>query len=277
MSVEHNMPADQYHQHPAVSNSRLSDFLEGADYYEAVHILKTVEPKVTDDMDTGTAFHELCEFGDYRRCAVPPKEVLTSNGQRRGKTWEAFVEENPHKVFITPKQDVIARGMRDSLYRHPRARRLLDIKGTSEVSFFGVDHITGLETRCRVDRLSHGKAIIDFKSVPSVRPKAFATKVLELGYHRQQVFYQRLVEQETGDMLPFVFMCVEKKPPYLVRCYELPPEYLMRAEIEIDDGMRRLAACMESGDWTEPGADDILTLPYPRWAKYDDEWEVAQA
>ena len=106
--------------------------------------------------------------------------------------------------------------------------------------------------------------------------EGFAKSVWKFGYHRQQAFYQDAVHQLTGEFLPFVFIAVEKDPPYSVGVYDLSDEFAEAGYNEVESAINRLVKCRESGIWERDGYGEIVTLRAPRWSKYADDYSYEE-
>jgi hypothetical protein len=178
---------------------------------------------------------------------------------------------------INEANDVQLIEMVDSLQRHETANSLLFTRGESEIPIRAVDADTGLMVRCKLDRADLGGAngfVCDLKTVRDASPQGFAASVFRFGYHRQQVFYSKIVEQLTGFSLPFYFVAVEKEFPFRVEVYQLVDEWLAIGEREITKAMAELKQCSDSKTWNYPHYGSFLTLPVPSFVRYQNTWEV---
>jgi len=233
-----------------------------------------------------------------------PNEVLDQSGYRKGnvyKVWSArfpktttkFVKEAEYQemqqrvadAFIPPDgvtmidNDTIDQlhGMRDSIRGHAFASKLLFGEGESEVPIRGTDAGSGVLCRCKVDRASLDSDrpfVVDLKTTMDASPRGFANSVAKFGYHRQQVFYSRLITAVCARDVDFWFVVVAKKPPHRVEVYQLEPTWIERGVKEVDAGLREFDRCQRSGVWQHEHHGEALVLPMPRYVNYQDEWEV---
>lgn len=177
--------------------------------------------------------------------------------------WDA---ENAERMILNPEQWKMIHGMRDSVMAHPAASALLTrVPGRAEQSIYWIDAITGTLCRCRPDWWRDDNLPIDLKTTEDASPEGFARSIAKFRYDVQAAFYLDGIAAATGQRPKnFVFIAVEKKPPYAVGVYVLDAETL-----EIGRGLYRedLAAyteCAKSDLWPGYG-DKIQTINLPAW------------
>lgn len=155
-----------------------------------------------------------------------------------------------------------------SVKAHPVAGLLFDA-GRAEVSLFWEDEQTGVRMRGRLDwireKLGQRVVGVDLKTAASADPETFARTAASYGYAQQQAQYEDgIVAAGLDDDPAFLFVVVEKSPPYLVSVIELDPE-----SVRIGRAMNRRAAliykrCLESNTW--PGfGPGVSTVSLPVW------------
>jgi hypothetical protein len=133
------------------------------------------------------------------------------------------------------------------------------------------DAETGLACKGRLDFLSRScPAIVDLKSTNDVSAHRFASTVAKLGYYGQAAFYGDGYETAHGELLPFVFIAVEQKPPHDVAVYTVDADTMYAGQEEYRELLRRVVTCQAADAWpgqyTEP-----QTLRLPSWVWPDDE------
>jgi len=127
----------------------------------------------------------------------------------------------------------------------------------TEVSFF--DLFDGIDVKARMDGIT-ARHIIDLKTTSDASPAGFAKSVANFRYHWQAAWYQRFVD------LPFVFIAVEKDPPYAVGIYTLDADAIAIANADISVLLATLKDCQAFGSM--PGyRSDIVTLSLPKFVK----------
>jgi hypothetical protein len=156
-------------------------------------------------------------------------------------------------------------GMAEAVRAHPTIGRLL-AAGEPEITLRWRDADTGLECKARADSYVERHAtVLDVKTCMDARPHAFARSVAAYGYHRQEAFYRRGFKALGLELREFVFVAVEKTPPYGVRIYLLNAEALEAGERAVSRSMSALAGAMQNGQWPAYPID-IEELALPRWA-----------
>jgi hypothetical protein len=271
--------AHEYHADPALSHGKLDCFLDDPARYYGVHVAQPAlwPEESSDALEFGSVFHEHFLFGRPLAelvCEIPAN-VLASNGHRKGKNWEEWRDEQL-AAGCTPMltcEMAKLRAMVTNLEQHPWARWLFEQPGPVECPITWEDE-RGIARRSLLDKFIRSRLIADLKSCQSVREDKFSRSCLDFGYHRQAAYYREAMFALTGEWLPFVFVCVEKNPPYSVGVFEMTGDFLALGEAENQEGLGRWAECWrryeETGDpgvWVRPGSDEIQTLTLPGWAK----------
>lgn len=154
-------------------------------------------------------------------------------------------------------------GMYDSVMKHDLAGPALERHVAERSIFWEVDD---QPMKCRPDALTDD-LIIDLKTCVDASPEAFSRSIAQFGYHIQDSHYRDGVEAATGEQLPFVFLAVEKEPPYLVAWYELDPDDVERGREAAARSLAVYRECKTSGMW--PGYPTSAPIGLPRWARFD--------
>lgn len=267
------MSNDEYHNSPRIGNSMLSVAIKNPAKFDAYYVSKTCSPPVYEQYIVGTIAHGIL-LEEKSDCTIIPPEVLTKDGKRYGKAWDAFEADNFGKQLVTTAQYGLGVAVAQAVYANGDAKRLLGLEGVREQAIFWNDDDTGLQLKCKPDSfavLPSGEyIIIDFKTTVAADPEAFAASILRYGYHRQAAFYSLGVQALTGEWPSFAFIAAEKEPPYTCAVYDLDEDFLSRGIAEVRAGLARLAQRLQDNDWQPEWAKGIKTLSAPRWAKYDD-------
>ena len=158
----------------------------------------------------------------------------------------------------------------EAVLKHPLARRLFEADTTiREQSMFWQDPETGIYLRCRPDSrftAPSGRVMcVDLKSLISANPDAFGKTADNNGYHQQHPFYlDGLQAHDLADETStFLFVLVEKEPPYLVSVVELDDEAVQVGRDRNRRAVDLFASCTQTGLW--PGystAVEAVSLPY---------------
>lgn len=228
--------------------------MKGADLKDIINQLNVTR---TGLLPTSGSRHDLAEILRANGLAV----TLWSDAQAE------WLKNNGDRIVLTAEQWDQLQGMRASVVAHPAANRLLTaVPGKAEVSFYWNDASTGELCRIRPDWLRDDDVIVDLKTCEDASPDGFAKSVANWRYDVQDAFYCDGFRAVTGRKARFVFIAVEKKPPYAVAVYTLDAESkeLGRAQYRAD--LDKYAECIANDNWPGYG-DAIQKLNMPGWHK----------
>lgn len=257
-----------YHRHLAVSKSGLDQIAKSPLHYWARYLdPNRVWPEPTPAMRLGTALHtHVLELDQWdNQIAVAPGDInrRTKEGKEQ---WAAFEADAKRKTVITADDAEVVMAMGRSVWRHPAAAMLLHWQGKAETTHMWTDPTTGAECKCRPDWLTNdGNLIIDLKTTEDASPSGFQRSVANYRYHVQASWYLDGVKAATGHRPDqFIFICVEKKPPYAVAVYAADAEMIQIGAETAARDLTRLVECKASNTW--PGySDQIEPISLPPW------------
>jgi hypothetical protein len=96
----------------------------------------------------------------------------------------------------------------------------------------------------------------------------------KFGYHLQAAWYRRLlIETGVSSDPDFVFVAVEKEPPYLVSVIRYDDEALAEGDRLNRAAIDTYARCMETGIWPSY-VDEAVEIGLPPYAFDDEELEL---
>lgn len=172
-----------------------------------------------------------------------------------------------------------ARAMADAVKAHPLAGPLFD-EGHAELSIYHTDPDSGVRLRGRLDwlRVHEGRnLIVDFKTSTTAHPIEFMRKTADYGYHQQVAWYLDLVAATVPGSDPrFLFVVVEKEPPYLVSVIELDTVSEIEGRRLNRQAIDTYAECVATDTWPSyPNNDEVQLVSIPLWAMSDNEMEIA--
>lgn len=262
-----DIPADQYHAHPAVGHSGLVRIMRSPAHYQEY---VTHPPEPTPAMVFGSAFHvailEPERFG--QTFVVAPKfDRRTKEGKAAAEAWEA---ENAGKTALTAEHMAAIEQMVASVRNHAGAAKLLS-DGMAEMSGFWNDQETGIGCKCRPDFLAMAgetiTGIVDVKTCRDASADGFARAIVNFGYDVQAAFYHDGLKALTGRAIPFYFVAVETEPPYAVAAYKASDEVIEVGRAKYRGALQLLKWCRENDRWPayQPNGE-IETITLPRWA-----------
>ena len=241
------MTEKEYRQHPAISRSELWHISESP---EKFRYYKDNPPEPTQALLFGQVFHKLAlqpESFDDEFVIAPSVDRRTKAGK---EAWEKFTGGAGERTVIDSDMYSQAMQMCKSLYAAPFVPKL--IAGEKEKPFFWTDELTGEECKCRTDCLTLMKdrlLVVDVKSANDAGTDAFMRDAVRFGYDFQAAMYCEGVEKNTGIKPQFVFIVVEKQPPYAVNVLQADDVLVRRG----GDIFRELIGiyhdCRQTGEW----------------------------
>lgn len=257
------MTNEEYHAHGAVSKSDL-DLINRS----PLHYMDSRQNRKeqTEAMLFGSVVHKLVLEPESfaAEYAVAPKfDRRTKAGKQ---AWQDFSDSIGNETVISEELYTEAQAVAGAVLANPIANKLL-AGGQAEQSFFWTDAETGVECKCRPDYLLRERGlVIDLKTTENASPERFAKSAYDYRYHVQAWWYLHGLQQCGIDANDFVFVAVEKKPPYAVCVYAADDLMLRLGEMEAMENLRTYAECKQSGIWygyeKEP---EIHSLSLPDW------------
>lgn len=263
------MDEEEYHAHPALSQTGMKRLLRSPRHYRASRETRPTRQQ-QKAFDVGSAAHSLV-LGVGAPIVEIPSRLLSDDGGIRtkaAKDWKAEHEAAGKIVLKASEFGAVSR-MANAILRNEKARRLLELPGYSEVSLFGFDPMTGVEVRSRLDRWAHADLLpLDVKTTQDVRERKLATSIVDLGYDVQAAVYRWMLRLVLGvDAQPMHFIFVEKDYPHDVRVVPMTDiAWQIGGEKQMREALDLYAWCREQDEW--PGPDDegpIRSFDAPSW------------
>jgi TPR repeat protein len=225
----------------------------------------------TREFDLGHAAHTLVLGTGARLVVVEADNWLTKAAKQQRDEARA-----DGAVPILRGEYDQAKAIAAAVLQHPIASALFNPdRGKPEQSLFWVDEETGVWRRARLDWLpdaGRGRLIVpDLKTTLSAEPSHLAKALANYGYYQQAAWYLDGVGAlELGPDPAFVFVFVEKTPPYLVTVAEADADALHWGRVRNRKALDLYRRCKQTGHW--PGySDDVIPLSLPGWAAYAHE------
>lgn len=196
-------------------------------------------------------------------------ELLRANGVEVTLWSDVLVEwlqNNQARTVLSQEQWDQLHGMRDAVLNHPAASALLTkVPGKAELSVYWNDPETGALCRCRPDWWREDDLLVDLKTGEDASLEGFAKSIANWRYDVQAAMYLDGVRIATGRQPKgFVFIVVEKRPPYAVGVYVLDAESLELGRVQYVTDLRRYAECVKTETWPGYG-DKIQSISVPAW------------
>lgn len=261
-----DVPNETYHRRKlgVVSKSAIDEALQSPAHYKAW--VESTEDRRTPALVFGSAIHAaVLEPAKFASKYVVQPDFGDCRNKENKANRDAWREENEGKEALSEEDMAKIRGTVASIYRHTKARPLIS-GGLAEVTVKWTDPATELQCKARADYYREDLGVIvDLKSTEDASEEAFKRSVANYGYHRQDAFYRRGFSAVGKPVTNFVFIAVEKTPPYAVGVYVLDDEAIAKGNAQNEEAMARIARGVRTGEW--PAYEEtIKALSLPRWA-----------
>jgi len=201
--------------------------------------------------------------------AIPPSDVLASNGARRGKAYDAWKEEAERKGLIdcNAEEGWQLEIMLQHLLENPAAKALVDQTTETQVSVFF--ELAGQLCKVRPDGCTPS-LWWDLKTTSSTWDKIYRS-AMDYGYAEQEWFYVQgaMALGMEKFRMPFVF--VQTMAPYACHVFYLPTEVVDEAGLRMARVMEEVRLRRDTGVYEAADAGEITELPFPVWAKRQEE------
>lgn len=280
MTVYYDMPAEEYHALPAFSAGLGWDIVSPDGCLAlAYHNSRWLNPDgyipVRDEiMENGTMIHlAALEYHllEQRISIIDAKDYRTQKA--RNLRDDAYASG---LIPILAERDPGATGpsfqklmaIRKSLESNDMAANLLYTEGgRSEVSFTW--NIDDIPCKARADRVVNG-LLIDLKSAPSASPQYFQRSMTIYGHHMRAAYYldgwsQQEYEARGDALWDYVFVVVQKEPPYLCNVYRLGERAIEWGRALTSRALDLFYKAYLTDKW--PGFDAAI-LDLPLWAEH---------
>jgi hypothetical protein len=259
--IKKSLPFKAYTQMDGVNNSKLSLLRQCPQKY--IHFLDH-NREDTPALSLGRAIHtavlEPENFNKEFFC-LPDLDRRTIKGREE---YNKLCAKNADKTVLKADEFNKALEIATAVRSNSSVIKLLE-GCEAEVSLDWVDHDTAIKCKARVDAYNEQLAtIVDLKTTTDASSKGFPRKLFAYGYHRQAAFYLNGLRSNGLQARHFVFVAVEKDPPFAVGIYRLTDDVIALADKENTHLLRKLKACQESGEWPSytAGIEDISIPTY---------------
>jgi len=271
--LHRDIPAATYHAWPLPSSTLLNESWR----YSPAHALRRMgEPIDSASLRIGTALHLLVLEGEdaFRSQFAWGGPVNPKTGKAFGSDTDKFREwaaaiRAEGKECITTEEANAVRGMAASIVDHPGAfAHLHATKDDREVSgIFRPFEDIELRAKFRADGIAPSfGAIVDLKTTQSANFWDWRSSIVKWGYHRQAALYLMGAQACGLDVQDFVWLVVDKEPPYAVGLYRLDMTDIGVGDTQVRELLREWHQCVESGEWPAYG-DECITVSLPRWSR----------
>lgn len=254
-----DIPNAEYHDSSALSRSDGLTILKSGPG-TAKFLREHKEESYSTALRFGSMFHTAMEgLDEFHR-----KYGIEADGDRRTRAYkdamQALHAKYPDKEFVKQEEWDAITAMSDQIRKHPKYKWLVGKDTIREASLFG--EVDGVSIKARPDLLNlTANIIVDWKTTQDGSPSGFQHSVNSFGYWLQPTWYRALVESYFGKKFRFIFVCVEKSPPYNVSLYELPEVEDRWAERQMHAALDTWREAQASNNWPAYSEDVVQLTP----------------
>ncbi len=259
--IDAGMSIEDYHAHTAISRSGLLLFRKSPLHYFDKYIAKNSPDKDSKALVFGNAFHTFVlepeEFKN-RFGLIPDVDRRTKDGKI---LYGSFLAALNGKQPISKEDYSVLEKMANAVKNYDLALELItDCK--VEHSLFWIENETKMLCKARPD-IWHLNMIVDLKTTADASPHAFQRQIGDYGYHIQAAMMQDAIYTITGKFITeFVFLAVEKEPPFAIGIYQLSEEAIAKGREEFIKYLKIYKECLTNNHWP---SYEIKTLSLPAY------------
>jgi hypothetical protein len=242
-----------YFSHEALSNSGIKQILKSPRKFR---YWTDTEKADSSDFRIGRALHNIVLEPER------PRILLYDQTQTfQSKAGQAFLAANPDSICLTADEYATVSGMAESIASNHSVSRLIASCPVREAEIYGQE-LTAfgpIKSKAMVDAMSSG-LILDLKTTRD-DPGDFLWTGKRFGYDIQAAWYRHMAYTHVdGNMREFVFIVVEKNPPYEIALYQTKPETFEKGWEKCAEGIEAYGQCMSLNRW--PARDTSVLLEF---------------
>lgn len=257
-----------YYGRLALSNSGMGELLRCPAHLKAMLDRCGQDDKTNDAFTAGSLLHCM---------VLEPSEVSSryrvkvNRGNTKAGKEEAEKAAEDGVQLVSQDMWETCSAMADAALRHPvmrSAHAAGDLR--TEQSVYWTERGGTVPCKARVDALvtlpNYGLCAIDLKTTRDASLAAIEKSLYTYGYHRQAAWYLRGLRSAGMEVRTFLFLFVEKEPPYLTVATNISEGAQELALDEIRNCVDTFADCMASGIWPGYTESPVIELDLPAWA-----------
>jgi len=258
-----NLDNHDYHHNPdckALSKGGIVKLMKSPAHFK----VKVDHDYTTPALNFGSAFH-ACALDSDMVMIEPQVDRRTKEGKA---IKSEFDDKSIGEIVVNIDEYTAIEHMCIAIENHSKASVILSHQELIENSVFWNDPDYNFLCKCRPDIIIPDlKALVDLKSCLDASPEKFSKDCANYGYHIQASWYLRGINEAQDDIMydKFLFVCVEKTPPYGVMVYSPDEMFYEAGNIKIQQALETYDKCLTNNEW--PCYDEkVTTLSLPYWS-----------
>lgn len=270
------MRDEKYRKSRAINQSSLKELQKSSRRFESQYVLGDGQNAETDAMVFGTLYHTMMLQPHLvdDMFVVIPEDALASNGHRRGKKYDEFLESNKDKYCITSEDFEKAKLLSQRTNNHPFMQLVNSWRWRVEEAIYWTDPQTEVECKAIPDIVCKDDWIVDLKTTKDLTGFVFdrdgytSKSIVDFDYHLQAAFYLRGTSiYYERPFSRYALVVAETSLPFRVYAMELSPAALFAGEAKLQKLLAEYAWRSRENDWSEDGERALLQVDIPAWAK----------
>lgn len=249
--------------HNFVSSSGLRALISKSPAHYRAKLLE--HPEETQVLSLGKVLHCcVLETECYARsiAVAPNVDKRTSEDIRQD---QKYIESPPGTTLISTDDAARTEGVAAAIEAHPLGSKQFR-GGIAEVTGLYTDPKTDIAVKIRPDYYrGNDSVIVDLKTNVNASSESFSRCIFRFGYHFQAAKHLVVAAQILDrDIESFVFVAVEKLPPYAVGVYELDKATIWAGIAQYVKASNKYAVCLANGKWPAY-SDQIERISLTKW------------
>lgn len=261
--------SDNYFESDGINRSRLALIGRSPEYFK---YCEDNPQQPSHDLIVGKAFHKLVLEPDGFEdefAVCPAIDRRTKDGK---SIYQEMLYKSEGKDLLMWEDFTMITAMRDKVLEYKITPVLL--RGEIEKPFYWTDKLTGELCKVKPDVLAdvgNERVIVDLKSCRCAETETFMRDALRFGYDLQAGMYKEGVDICTKQKHRFVFVAVEKTPPYSVNVMEADDFFIDHGQHLFRKYLDIYHECKTTGNWYGYNGKDgyINNLSVPSWLVSD--------
>lgn len=265
------MTNEEYHSDTSAISKSGTDKIESSPLDYWYHYLREkpadeLQNEPTKAMLFGTALHTAVlepHIFDKQYIVMPIINRRTNIGKAEYLALQNIISINNQTAIPLEDMENILK-MREAIFKHPTAK-LLFANGVAEQTFMFNEPNTGVMCKIRPDWLdSNNGLIVDLKTTTDASKNGFSKHAYDFKYHKQDPFYLDGMEAIGQDKSGFVFVNIEKEPPFKIGIHYLDNRSRQLGRDTYLNNLETYSECLKTGIWK--GYDEkISEVSLPEW------------
>lgn len=279
--VYDNIQAEDYHRILGLTKSGLMELRKSPAHFW--NWMNSPSGESTSAMNIGTACHTLVfepHKWEEEICVIPadaPKKPTKAQLEAKEPSdkaiesitwWKNFEATKKGRATISAEDEIECRAIAAAVRGNDEVAKYLNHPSAkTEVSIVSVEKVKGLDIVCkgRCDLITmDGTTIVDLKTCMDASQEGFGKSFMSMGYWMQAAHYIAIAKASGMKVERFIFVAVEKNPPYCTALYELDAASLEKATAIRNRLMENLSDCIARNDFPAY-QKGVQALSMPGW------------